>query len=76
MKIIADNVVRGACILYYEQAGSHTSLLKALSFCLRINALGALQTMLNRLAFYECPKHLTVNTAKSKVVHFDLKARC
>ncbi len=30
----------------------------------------ALQTMLNRLVVYPRSKHLTINTAKSEVVHF------
>ncbi len=33
----------------------------------------AMQTMLNRLVVYVRSKHLTTNTAKSEVVHFNAK---
>ncbi len=39
------------------------------------NAPVAMQTMLNRLVVYARSKHLTINTAKSEVVHFNSKAR-
>jgi len=32
-----------------------------------------MQTMLNRLVVYARSKHLTINTAKSEVVHFNSK---
>ncbi len=32
-----------------------------------------MQTMLNRLVIYVHSKHLTINTAKSEVVHFNSK---
>jgi len=37
------------------------------------NAPAAMQTMLNRLVVYARSKHLTINTAKSEVVHFNSK---
>jgi len=37
------------------------------------NAPDAMQTMLNRLVVYAHSKHLTINTAKSEVVHFKSK---
>ncbi len=40
------------------------------------NAPDAMQTMLNRLVVYARSKHLTINSAKSEVVHFNSKVRC
>jgi len=49
-------------------------MLYADDLTLLANAPDAIQTMLNRLVVYAHSKHLTINTAKSEVVHF--KARC
>ncbi len=47
-----------------------THMLYANDLTLLANALDAMQTMLNRLVVYARSKHLTINTAKSEVVHF------
>jgi len=48
-----------------------THMLYADGLTLLANALGALLTMLDRLAVYARSQHLTINTAKSEVVHFN-----
>jgi len=50
-----------------------THMLYADDLTLLANALDALQSMLNRLVVYARSKHLTINTAKSEVVHFNSK---
>jgi len=52
-----------------------THTLHADDLTLLANAPDAMQTMLNRLVVCACSEHLTINTAKSEVVHFN-KARC
>ncbi len=46
-------------------------MLYADDLTLLANAPDAMQTMLNRLVAYARTKHLTINTAKSEVVHFN-----
>ncbi len=48
-----------------------THMLYADDLTLLANAPDALQTMLNRLVVYARTKHLTINTAKAEVVHFN-----
>jgi len=52
-----------------------TALLWELALALLANAAGAasdaMQTVRNRLVVYACSKHLTIDTAKSAVVHFN-----
>ncbi len=48
-----------------------THMLYADDLTLLVNAPDAMQTMLNRLEVYARSKHLTINTAKSEVVHFN-----
>ncbi len=48
-------------------------MLYADDLTLLVDAPDAMQTMLNRLVVYARSKHLTTNTAKSKVVHFNSK---
>ncbi len=50
-----------------------THVLYADDLTLLANAPDAMQTMLNRLVVYARSKHLTINTAKSEVVHFNSK---
>jgi len=50
-----------------------THLLYADDLTLLAYAPDAMQTMLNRLVVYARFKHLTINTAKLKVVHFNSK---
>ncbi len=50
-----------------------THMLYADDLTLLANAPDAMQTMLNRLVVYARSKHLTINTAKSEVVHFNSK---
>ncbi len=49
-----------------------THMLNADGLTLLANAPDAMQTMLYRLVVYARSKHLTINTAKSEVVHFNL----
>ncbi len=50
-----------------------THMLYAEDLTLLADAPDAMQTMLDRLVVYACSKHLTINTAKSEVVHFNSK---
>ncbi len=50
-----------------------THMLYADDLTLLANAPDAMQTMLNRLVVCARSKHLTINTAKSEVVHFNSK---
>jgi len=48
-------------------------MLYADDLTLLANTADAMQTMLYRLVVYARSKHLTINTAKSEVVHFNSK---
>ncbi len=50
-----------------------THMLYADDMTLLAYAPDAMQTMLNRLVVYARSKHLTINTAKSEMVHFNSK---
>ncbi len=50
-----------------------TNMLYAVYLTLLANAPDAVQTMLNGLLVYARSNHLTINTAKSEVVHFNFK---
>jgi len=50
-----------------------THMLYADDLTLLANTADAMQTMLYRLVVYARSKHLTINTAKSEVVHFNSK---
>jgi len=50
-----------------------THILYADDLTLLADAPDAMQTMLNRLVVYARSEHLTINTAKSELVHFNSK---
>ncbi len=60
--------VQGAVTRSQDVRGTH--VLHADELILLAHALGASQTMLNRLVVYAGFEHSTINTAKSEVVHF------